>query len=298
MLLAMKKPLEQLAVKIGHDDIIAAIQFGLITLIILPVVPNQTYGPLDVINPYNIWLMVVLISALNLIGYGLSKVVGSNRGAELAGIVGGLLSSTAVALSFSRKSKIERGITGALAIGILIASTIMIPRVLLIAYSINSHVGKLMMAPLAVMLAVSVLGCLVIWLMKKRDQPTDSPTRIEAQNPLELGSAIKFGLLFGLILFISKFAQIKYGTSGVFISSALAGLTDVDAVTISLSKLAEGTISRQVAAIGIIIAMISNTIVKGGLVLFLGSAALSRRTTVVFASMLIAGALAAYLFLG
>jgi uncharacterized membrane protein (DUF4010 family) len=298
MLLALKKPLEQLAGRIGHEDIIAAIQFGLITLIILPVVPNQTYGPLNVINPYNIWLMVVLISALNLIGYVLSKTLGPNRGAEIAGIVGGLLSSTAVALSFSRKSKVVKDITGALAIGIIIASTIMIPRVLLISYSINTSVGRLMIAPLTVMLAVSLIGCFALRMLKKHDQSSaDSATTIEAKNPLELGSAIKFGLLFGIILFISKFAQVEYGTSGVFISSALAGLTDVDAVTISLSKLAEGTISGNVAALGIIIAMLANTLVKCGLVLFLGSAALSRRTTLVFAAMLIAGAVAGYYFL-
>ncbi len=298
MLLALKKPLEALAVKIGYADIIAAIQFGLITLIILPVVPDRTFGPLNVINPYNIWLMVVLISALNLIGYALSRMLGPNKGAELAGIVGGLLSSTAVALSFSRQSKISKGITAALAIGIVVASTIMIPRVLFIAYSINAGVAKLMIEPLSVMLIVSLVGCLGLRIIKKQDQDAvDSTSTVEARNPLELMSAVKFGLFFGVILFVSKLAQIKYGTSGVFVSSALAGLTDVDAVVISLSKLADGTISSKVAALGIVIAMLSNTLVKGGLVLFLGSAALSRRTTFVFVAVLVAGAFAGYYFL-
>ena len=210
LLLAAKEPLERLASQIGHEDIIATVQFGIITLIILPIVPDKTYGPLAVLNPHKIWLMVVLISALNLIGYAVSKIVGTGRGSAIVGAVGGLISSTAVALGLSRKSKISRSSPEPFAIGILLASCIMFPRVLVIAFAVNHAVALNLLFPVLAATSAGMLGCAILWKLqsrKSKEAPADT-SELDARNPLELSSAVKFGLLFGLILFVAKAAQV------------------------------------------------------------------------------------------
>lgn len=300
MLLSLKQPLERLMQKINHEDIIAAVQFGVITLIILPIVPNQAYGPepLKVINPYKIWLMVVLISGVNLIGYMLSKVVSSSRGIELTGFIGGLVSSTAVTLGLSRQSKFQEKASSAFAVAIILASTIMLPRVLFITFGLNPDVARHLVLPISVIVAVSLLVCLIIWKTSQNEDKTEF-SGLEHRNPLELWHAIQFGLLFGLILFVAKAAQ-EYGKNdGVYISSLIAGATEVDALVISLCDLAKADVSAtplaaNVAAKGIILAIVSNSFVKGMIAVILGTKALRRKTTPAFLITIVTGVIAAY----
>jgi len=293
LLLSAKAPMERLAAQIGHHDIIAIVQFGIITLIILPIVPDRAYGPFHVLNPHRIWLMVVLISAINLIGYAVTKIIGVKRAIELVGAVGGLISSTAVALGLSRKSKTMKGSPESFAVGILLASCVMFPRVLLISFTINRSVAGYLLLPVIAATCAGALGCAVLWRMhssSKTDQQVNS-SDFESKNPLELSSAIKFGIAFGVILFVAKAAETYTGEAGIYLSSILAGLTVVDAITLSLSDLANSTILPEVAAKGIVLATASNTIVKASIVLVIASPGVRKRALPVF--LLIAAAAAA-----
>lgn len=297
LLLSAKEPLEKLASQIGHKDIAAMVQFGIITLIILPVVPNQAYGPLDVLNPYKIWLMVVLISAINLIGYAVSKIVGPGRGIEIAGAVGGLISSTAVALGLSKRSKTMKTIPEPFAIGILLASCIMFPRVLLIAFSINKDVALHLLYPALAATSAGILGCAILWKLHRQKTTAGAGPELEPKNPLELLTAIKFGLLFGAILFISKAANVYTGEAGIYLSSIIAGLTSVDATTLSLSDLAGESLENITAARGIVLACTSNTLIKAGIIMFLAAPGVRKRALPVFL-LIGAAAVASVLIMG
>jgi uncharacterized membrane protein (DUF4010 family) len=292
LLLASKKPLENLAHKIGHSDLNAALQFAVITLVILPVVPNKTFGPLDVINFHDIWLFVILIAGLNLIGYILIKILGSHQGIGLSGLLGGIGSSTALTVSFSRRSKAEAHLGADFAFGILLASSIMFIRVLVLVFSINPQLGTRLLTPLAATGMVGFLGCAYLWFFQLRKEENKGGTAtLEISNPLELWQAIKFGVLFGIIIVVARAAQFFFGTAGVYVSSFLTGLTEVDAITLSLSKLEQGSLVPAVAVHGIIIATLANTVVKA-LISATGAPSLRRQAIPVFAAMLGAGILA------
>lgn len=289
-LLAAKRPLEQLAQKMGHEDIIAFVQFGVITLIILPIVPNHTFGPLNVLNPYKIWLMVVLISAVNLVGYALSKLVEARKGIELAGMIGGLISSTAVALGFSRQSRNQTAFAGAFAVAITLASVIMLPRILFITFSVNPALAQSLAQPVTTVALSGILGCFILWRFQKNKAPAVSESEtasIKHRNPLELWYAVSFGLFFGLVLFVSKAAQVKYASEGIYFASLFGGLADVDAVALSLANLAPETISLNVATQGILLAIIANTVVKGLIVFSAGAAAMRMKVAPVFLLMIV-----------
>lgn len=290
LLLAAKRPLEGLAHRIGQRDLNAAVQFAVITLIVLPVLPDKTYGPLNVINFRDIWLFVILIAGLNLIGYVLIKIFGSQQGMGLAGLIGGIGSSTALAISFSRRSRSENDIGTECALGIILASSIMFMRVLVLTFSINPALGSLLMPPIFSACIAGMLGAAYVWFFKIKPTVSEAGTAtVEISNPLELGQAIQFGVLFGVIIFIAKGAQVFFGTTGVYVSSFLTGLTDVDAITLSLARLEGSTIVLTVAAHGIIIAALTNTALKA-LITVTGSPQLRRSALPVFAAMLTAGA--------
>ena len=292
LLLASKKPLENLAHKIGQSDLNAGLQFAVITLVILPVLPDRTFGPLDVINFHDIWLFVILIAGLNLIGYILIKILGSHQGIGLSGLLGGIGSSTALTVSFSRRSKAEAHLGADFAFGIVLASSIMFIRVLVLVFSINPHLGTRLIAPIAVTAMAGFLGCAYLWFFRlKGTGEGDGKAALEISNPLELWQAIKFGLLFGVIIVIARAAEFFFGTAGVYASSVLTGLTDVDAITLSLSKLEQGSLVSTVAAHGIILATLANTGVKA-LISATGAPGLRRQAIPIFAAMLGAGILA------
>ena len=295
LLLATKKPLERLSQRIEPQDIAAALEFGVITLIILPILPDQTFGPLDVINPRVIWRMVVLIAGIDLVGYALVKILGSQQGIVLAGLLGGLASSTATALGFSRRSRVDEHLAPELGLGIVVASALMFIRVLVEVYAISSSLGRILLLPIASAFGVGLIGCALLWYSQRRlPKPTGETEQVEASNPFELWSAIQFGLLFGVVLLISRAAQEFFGTTGVYLSSAVAGLTDVDAITLSLANLAGGTISERVAAQGIILAALTNTGLKALLAATAGAPALRRYTLPIFAAMIAAGLLVSF----
>jgi len=296
LLLASKKWLGNLSLRIATEDITAALQFGVITLIVLPILPDQTYGPLDVINPREIWQMVVLIAGINLVGYALIKILGSQQGIGLAGILGGLASSTAATLGFSRHSREEPHLAADLSLAIVLASTVMFARVLVAVFAINPEVGRLLVVPIASAGGVGILGCAILWFsQRRRSKQEGDKEHLETKNPFELRSAIQFGLLFGLVLFVAKAAQEFLGSPGVYLSSVIAGGADVDAIVFSLSNLAKGSIPVQVAAQAITLAAMANTVVKAIIAMVTGAPGMRRYLLPIFGAMTATGLAVAFL---
>jgi uncharacterized membrane protein (DUF4010 family) len=294
-ILALKQWLHNLARRIETADVEATLKFAIVTLIILPLVPNQTYGPppLDVINPYQIWWMVVLISGLNFASYILVKVVGAEHGIGLTGLLGGLVSSTAVSLGFAQRSRTQPEQAPALAVGILLAWSVMFFRVVLLVAVIAPALAWALASRLGALGAVSL--ALAFFLHRRREGAARASVSAGA-NPFELGQAIRFGLLFGVVTFAAKAAQIYLGDAGLYLAGALAGLTDVDAIVLSMAQLAlSEPASQGVAARTILIAVLANTGVKGAMAIFMGAPALRTVMLPITGALLAVGGLAAVL---
>lgn len=300
LLLALKGWLHDVAKRIEPSDVEATLKFAIITLIVLPLVPNIDYGPtgLEVINPYKTWLMVVLIAGLNFAGYILVKVVGREHGLGITGLLGGLVSSTAVTLGFSQRSRAEPGLTPVLALAILLAWTVMFFRVVVEVGVVNLSLAKDLALGMVLMGAVSLGISLFLW-RKGRSQEKDKKEKAEVEaghNPFELGEAIKFGALFAVVIFIASAAQVYFGNTGLYLAGALAGLTDVDAIALSMANLAlQDQGNAGPAARTIVIAVISNTMVKCGMAIWLGAPSMRRTMIPITGALAASGVVAAIL---
>jgi uncharacterized membrane protein (DUF4010 family) len=274
-LLSLKVELHRFAERISREDVLATLKFAIITAIVLPVLPNQSFwpAPFDVLNPYKIWLMVVLISGISFLGYVLVKVVGSQRGVGLTGLLGGLVSSTAVTLSFAQRSQKNAQLAKPFALAITIAWTVMFVRILVVVGALSLPLLQVVWLPIAAAgLAGLAYGAYLYFAPR-----VDDHEEVSVTNPFELGPAVTFGLLYGVILLVSRAAQLYFGNTGVYVSSVLSGLADVDAITLSVTELSgQGTLTLETAARAITFAAMSNTIVKGSIVLSSGSPGLRR----------------------
>jgi uncharacterized membrane protein (DUF4010 family) len=277
VILSAKLPLQKLVAKLTTEDLVAALKFAVVSAIVLPVLPRTPLGgpPFDLLVPYELWLMVVLISAIGFIGYVLIQIVGPNRGIGLTGVLGGLVSSTALTLSFAQKSREDERLAKPFALAIVVAWTMMFVRMLAAVAVVNRGLLDEVWLPLA---AAGTAGALYgVWLyVSDRASPE---TQISFSNPFELGPALRFGLLYAVVLLVSRTAQIELGDRGVLLSALVAGVADVDAITLSLSELSRSGqgLSLEAAAQGVTVAAMANTALKGGMVLTTGSPSLRRR---------------------
>jgi uncharacterized membrane protein (DUF4010 family) len=291
LLLTLKDFLHGLARRVELPDVEATLQFAVISVIILPLLPNETFGPapVDVINPYKIWLMVVLIAGLNFLGYLLVKVLGGEHGIVLTGILGGLVSSTAVTLSFSQRSRREPAMSTAFVLAIVVAWTIMFIRVVVMVGVVNNALGRELALGLGWLAATGLLVSLFLW---RRSKSRETGVVSAGANPFELSEAIKFGLLFGVVIVVAKAAEVYLGATGLYLAGAVAGLTDVDAISLSMANLATASPeSLKIAERTIVIAVVSNTLVKTVMAAFMGAPAL-RRTIISVALILLGAAVA------
>jgi uncharacterized membrane protein (DUF4010 family) len=290
--LSLRDRLHALAKRISTEDVEATVKFTVLALIVLPLVPNRTFGPppLDALNPFKICLMIVLISAVDFASYVLVKVLGAEHGIGVSGLLGGLVSSTALTLSLARRSRNEQAASSALALGILLAWTVMFVRVIVLSIALAPALASRMLVGEGVPTLAAL--ALALWMWRKHHK--DKTGTVEAgSNPFELTQAIKFGLLFALVTLASKAAQHALGTSGLYATGALAGSVDVDAITISMTGIAQsGSTQLDVAAHTIQIAALSNTLVKGGFAFALGSPQFRRSIlpiTLILAAACVAG---------
>jgi len=274
-LLRSKEFLHGLSRRFSEDDIQAVLQFGAITAVVLPLVPNEDLGPFDAINPRKIWLMVIFVAAIGLVGYVSLRLLGS-RGLTLTGLLGGLVSSTAVTLGFSRMSKTSPAtLTNALSAGVIAASGLMYGRVLVEAYVIEPELGRRLLVPLGI-LFVAVEGAAFVWWKRSQGSSTKDP-ELELANPLTLTSALQFGALYGVIIFASKALLDRASEASLNIVGAVSGINDVDAITLSTADLVETSgLDPQVGAQVVIAAVAVNTLVKAGMAVALGNRQLGR----------------------
>ncbi len=294
LLLSMKAWSVETAQHIETADIEAVLKFAIITVIVLPLLPNQAYGPepMNVLNPYKVWLMVVLISGLNFASYVLVKVLGQEHGIPVTGILGGLVSSTAVTLGFSQRSRHEPERSSSFALGILVAWTIMFFRVLIAVAVINPDLARRLGMGIGIMGAVSLLSCAFLYTRRESGEKASVKS---GSNPFELGEAVKFGLLFGLVTVVAKAAQVYLGSAGLYIAGAVAGLTDVDAIALSMANLASQADMVGVAARTILIAIMANTLTKTSMAASVGSPELRNRILPLAALLMASGVGAVFL---
>lgn len=289
VLLAVKRPLHGFIAKVSSDDVYATAKFVLLALVLIPLLPNRTYGPLDVLNPFKIGLMIALVAGVSFAGYVVARLIGSGRGLLLIGLVGGLVSSTAVTLTLAGRAKEEPALLRHCALGILAACSTMFARVLVIVGIVDRRLLPSLLVPLGAATVVSFAAA-VFWL--RRDSPkAKADAAVPLKNPFELGSAVKFGLIYAAILLVAKAAELYAGTKGLYASSVIAGLTDVDAITLSLADLHRSGTSGRVAAIGIFLAAMTNTLVKAVIAGVVGGRPLARRVSSALALALGGGAL-------
>ena len=259
-LLSSKSTLHRWLRALEGRELRAGIQLLLMSVVLLPILPNQGYGPWQVLNPYAIWWMVVLIAAISFIGYFSIKIGGAGRGAAFTGVFGGLASSTALTLHFSRASRRQPRATPMLAIGILLACGTMFPRMLVVASALNPDLLRPLLVPALVMALLVYVPAGFYWRLRG-DEQTDMGSTL--RNPLELKSALTFGALLGLVMLLGKALETWFGDAGVLGLAAASGLADVDAITLSLARMTEGGLALPVAAMGVVIAAAVNSLAKG-----------------------------------
>ena len=291
MLLSSKPRLKNLVRHVSSDDLYATLKFLIIAVLILPLLPNATFGPLNVLNPFNIGLMVALIAGVSFVGYVAIRMLGPGRGLAVTALIGGLIASTAVTLASAGRAKQDQDLAPAAALAIVLASTIMSARVLFEVAVVYRPLVAPLLPPIGAMFAVGMAASLLLYRHSRKQSGALSSSEVTFQNPFELGSAVKSGLLFALVLLGAKAAQNYAGTKGIYVAALFAGTTDVDAITLSTANLARGGLATQIAVTTIVIGVTANTIVKGSMAVIVGGGRLARPVIGAFAAILIAGAL-------
>jgi len=297
--LAYKKPLHSLVGKIYEDDIYAGLTLLFATFIVLPVLPNKTVDPWNAINPYKMWLLVIMISGLSLIGYVATRSLGTKIGTSLTGLFGGLVSSTAVTLAFSKQShdaKENSKLMNILAAGLLIAWTVMFIRILIEIVVVNIALLRPLMVP---MITMAVLAGVIAFIYYRwsSGQPSKTGTQnVPLTNPFSLISALKFALLFGIVQLLVKYVQQNFPSQGFYVVAALAGLTDVDAITLSMADYAKSGGEVKTAVSSITIAAVTNTLVKCGYVFMFGHGKIRTLVAIATVVILVGGGIALLFF--
>lgn len=294
-LLSLKHQTRSLTHSITREDIYATVKFAVISVIVLPLLPNETLGPepLNVLNPYNIWLMVVFISGISFLGYVLIKVAGARRGIGLTGLLGGIASSTAVTLSFAQRSRENDELAQSFALAMLVAWAVMFVRVLVVVFTLAPELARMMLPPMAASCGVGILYSGVLYFTQRSEENES----VDFENPFELGPAIRFGLIYAITLLVSRAAQVYFGNLGIYISSFASGLADVDAIALSMVDLTQrgSGLDLVVAARATVIAGMANTLFKGAFALTVGSKKLRRVLWPGLALMLVTGTAVAFL---
>jgi uncharacterized membrane protein (DUF4010 family) len=271
--LAEKSRIRELIQRIGETELRAALHFAVLAIVVLPLLPEGPYGPQGAIRPRELWSVVLVFSALNFLSYLARRIIGPDRGYGVAGLLGGLVSSTAVTLGFSRQSRATPQYAQGLALGVIAACTVLLPRVLIVSSVLNPRVGRYLVPYFVVPALIG--GAFIAYALWHRS-PTSPETEQPEQNPLRLSAAMQMALAFAVVLLIVPTVERVWGAGGVLGSAAVLGLTDMDALTYSMARLASTSGDAPLAARAIAIGLLSNTMLKLGLALMLGTPAFRR----------------------
>ncbi len=270
-LLSLKRPLHRFVASLSMGEVRAIIQFVVISAVMLPFLPNKPFGPYLIWNLKDVWTMVVLVSGISLLGFLAGKVLGDRKGTLVTGLLGGLVSSTAVTVDLARLTKQKEVRLVTAAVTIIAASTIMFPRVLLETFVLNLQLAEALVLPLGV---ATACGLIAAFLTHR--QGDHAPTAAHsASNPLNLGLALQFAILYMGVRWLVAFTMHRYGSGGTYVAALLSGATDMDAITLSMARSAkDGNI--DLARNAVLLAAASNTLFKMGLAFVLGDRTLFR----------------------
>lgn len=287
LILTYKNVLHGWLGRIRHPELTAGIKLLLMTVVLLPLLPNEGYGPWQALNPYVIWWMIVLIAAISFVGYFAVRIVGARGGTLFTALFGGLASSTAVTLNFARLARSQPAVAPLLAGGILLACGTMFPRMLLVATLIHAPLLKTLVWP-ALSMAVVTYGA-ALWWLRTPGRSIDAEALLPG-NPLELRSAFAFGALLALVMLLGAALTEWFGDAGVFALAAASGVADVDAITLSLADMSRAELALRTATLGIVIAAVVNSLVKVGITVVIGGSGPGLRVAAALGSAVALGA--------
>lgn len=276
VLLYFKAELHGISHRLTPKDLISILQFAVLSFVILPILPDRNYGPYDALNPHQAWLMVVLVSGVSLAGYAALRLAGPQHGAPMMGLLGGLVSSTATTVVFSRHAHANAALSRSAMVVILVASLMVLLRLsvmaAVVAPAIIEPLAKVFTGGLVLGLAVTAFG----WRRLEAQGELPMP---EVRNPTEIRTALGFGALYAVVLFCSAWLSDVAGPRGLYAVALASGLTDVDAITLSSLRLFSlDKLSAGQAATSIALAVLSNLTFKAGLIVMLGGWTLARHT--------------------
>lgn len=270
VLLATKPRLEAFSRALTPEELSAALELAVITVIVLPLVPNRGFGPWQVLNPRDVWLVVVFVATLSFVGFLAVRAVGEARGLAITGAVGGLVSSTAVTMAMAERSREDAGTARTAAAAAVLASTVMCVRVLVLASAVNIGILPRLAPAVFAMTAAGVAGA---WVVARGASTEAAPKGAKFTNPFSLKAAVAFGLIYSAVLLVVRAATEYLGTGGMYAAAALSSVADVDAVTIAFSRLGPGETAWRAPAAAVTLAAVVNTLVKLGLAAGLGRGA-------------------------
>ncbi len=287
--LAYKESMHGLVAKLGSDDISAGVKLLAATFIVLPLLPTTAVDPWGVLKPRPIWTLVIFIAALSLVGYVATRALGPQRGTAITGLSGGLVSSTAVTLAFARQSRDDGGKTDdALAGGLLLAWAVMGVRIVVLAAIVFTPLVRPLLVPMGAM-TIATLAAAAFCLHRGRAAEA-AAGEVALKNPFSLTAAVKFGLLFAAVLVVVAAAERYLPAQGYYLVAGIAGLTDVDAITLSMGGVARNGAADLGTVVGaLVVAALANTLVKCGMVVATASPGLRRSIVTVTVSVMVLG---------
>ena len=285
-ILATRKITHRYVETMSETDLLDTLKMGIIALVIYPFLPDQPLDPLNILNPRQIWLMVVLVSLIGYVGYVLIRILGAERGLSLTGILGGLVSSTAVTTAMASEVRSQKEILSSAVFATTIASCTMFPRMLFIVLVVNRDIFLALLPKLGSMTIVGV--ALAALLLRKKDPVGKS---VSLKDPFRILPALTFGGFFAIVLLTSKLASIYFGNAGTYVASVIAGLADVDAISLSMATLAKSSLTPNTAVTAITLAAITNTLVKLSISYIMGTKEFGNRIAIIFLPMIIVGLL-------
>ena len=292
LLLGLKPVMHRWLERISYDELLAVLKLLVMSVVLLPVLPNRGYGPWEALNPFELWWMIVLIAGLSFLGYATARLFGPQRGILITALCGGLTSSTAVAISFSRFARHEPKHLSLFASGILLASTVMFPRVLIVVGIIDPALATQLTWPL-IGAAIGGLGMVAVLVREGfLSAKTDTTTTHVIRNPFELGMALKFGIVLAIIVVAARALNVWVGEAGILVLGVVSGLADVDAISLSLARMTASELARTTAAAAILLAVFSNTLVKAVIAGSIGGRSMALYMASGVAAMLFGAAIA------
>ena len=285
-ILATRKITHRYVETMSETDLLDTLKMGIIALVIYPFLPDQPLDPLNILNPRQIWLMVVLVSLIGYVGYVLIRILGTERGLSLTGVLGGLVSSTAVTTAMASEVRLQKEILSSAVFATTIASCTMFPRMLFIVLVVNRDIFLSLLPKLG---SMTIAGVALAFLFLRKKDPVGK--NVALKDPFRILPALTFGAFFAFVLLTSKLASIYFGNAGTYAASVIAGLADVDAISLSMATLAKSTLTPSTAVTAITLAAITNTLVKLSISYIMGTREFGNRIAIIFLPMIIVGLL-------